>query len=60
MSLSVRAEFFNVFNRVYLPLGTGSNLQYSNPFATSTFNKSGRTHGRIRLHSQLQQYRRTA
>jgi hypothetical protein len=35
---SIRAEFFNVFNRVYLPMGS---LQYSNPAATSRFNSSG-------------------
>ncbi len=35
MSLSVRAEFFNVFNRVYLPL---NQLQSGNPLATPTFN----------------------
>ena len=33
MSLNIRAEFFNVFNRVYL--STPSN---SNPLATATFN----------------------
>lgn len=36
MNLSIRAEFFNVFNRVYLPVPSNSN-----PFATSTFNKAG-------------------
>ena len=36
MSLSIRAEFFNVFNRVYLPTPSAGN-----PFATTTFNKSG-------------------
>ena len=36
MSLNVRAEFFNVFNRLYLPVPSASN-----PAATSTFNKSG-------------------
>jgi hypothetical protein len=35
MSLSFRAEFFNVFNRLYLPSG---NLQFGNPLATPTFN----------------------
>lgn len=41
MMFSIRAEFFNVFNRVYLPLGTGGSLQYSNPAATSRFNTAG-------------------
>jgi len=36
VSLNVRAEFFNVFNRVYLP--TPSN---SNPLATATFTSAG-------------------
>ena len=36
MSLHVRAEFFNVFNRVYLPSPSASN-----PLATSTFNSAG-------------------
>jgi len=34
MSLNIRADFFNVFNRVYLPTPSASN-----PFATTTFNK---------------------
>ena len=36
MALSVRAEFFNVFNRLFLP--TPSN---NNPVATATFNSAG-------------------
>jgi Carboxypeptidase regulatory-like domain/TonB dependent receptor len=36
MSLNVRAEFFNVFNRLYLPTPSASN-----PVATSTFNSAG-------------------
>ncbi|HLH44877.1 MAG TPA: carboxypeptidase regulatory-like domain-containing protein [Bryobacteraceae bacterium] len=36
INLSIRAEFFNVFNRVYLPVPSASN-----PAATSTFNKAG-------------------
>ena len=36
MNLSIRAEFFNILNRVYLPTPSASN-----PFATSTFNKAG-------------------
>lgn len=35
MNLSVRAEFFNVFNRLYLPTPSAGN-----PAATSTFNKT--------------------
>jgi hypothetical protein len=35
-SLNVRAEFFNVFNRLYLPTPSASN-----PLATATFNSSG-------------------
>jgi hypothetical protein len=36
MSLNVRAEFFNVFNRVYLPMPSASN-----PLATATFTSAG-------------------
>jgi hypothetical protein len=36
MSLSVRAEFFNVFNRLYLPTPSASN-----PVATATFSPTG-------------------
>ena len=36
MALSIRAEFFNVFNRVYLPTPSATN-----PLATATFNPSG-------------------
>jgi hypothetical protein len=36
MNLSVRAEFFNVFNRVNLPSPTASN-----PLATQTRNSAG-------------------
>ena len=36
MKLSVRAEFFNVFNRVYLTTPSATN-----PVATSTFNSAG-------------------
>jgi hypothetical protein len=36
MSLSVRAEFFNVFNRVFLPQPSGTN-----PLATATFTGAG-------------------
>ena len=36
MRLSIRAEFFNVFNRVYLPMPSASN-----PAATSKFNSAG-------------------
>ncbi len=36
MALSIRAEFFNPFNRVYLPTPSASN-----PVATSTFNSAG-------------------
>ena len=36
VSLNVRAEFFNVFNRLYLPTPSASN-----PLATATFNNSG-------------------
>jgi hypothetical protein len=36
MSLNVRAEFFNVFNRVYLPTPSASN-----PLATATFTGAG-------------------
>jgi hypothetical protein len=39
MNLSIRAEFFNFFNRLYLPLTGSGSLSSSNPFATSTFNK---------------------
>jgi hypothetical protein len=38
MWLNIRAEFFNVFNRVNLPLQTGST---NNPTATATFNNAG-------------------
>ena len=33
LSLNVRAEYFNVFNRTYLPTASASN-----PVATATFN----------------------
>ncbi|MDR3699193.1 MAG: carboxypeptidase regulatory-like domain-containing protein [Candidatus Sulfopaludibacter sp.] len=36
MNLSIRADFFNTLNRVYLPTPSATN-----PFATSTFNKAG-------------------
>ncbi len=36
MSLNIRAEFFNVFNRLYLPTPSASN-----PLATATFNSAG-------------------
>jgi hypothetical protein len=36
MMLSVRAEFFNPFNRLYLPTPSATN-----PLATSTFNSAG-------------------
>jgi hypothetical protein len=36
MSLSIRAEFFNAFNRVYLPTPSASN-----PTATATFTSAG-------------------
>jgi hypothetical protein len=35
MSLNIRAEYFNVFNRVNLSLPTAG---FSNPVATATFN----------------------
>jgi len=40
MWLNVRAEFFNVFNRVQIPLTVGGTtiVQTSNPLATATFN----------------------
>jgi len=36
VSLNIRAEFFNIFNRVYLP-----NPSSGNPAATATFNSAG-------------------
>ena len=36
MSLNIRAEYFNVFNRTYLPTPSASN-----PVATATFNNAG-------------------
>jgi hypothetical protein len=41
MTLSIRAEFFNVFNRVYLPGPGSSNLQSGNPLATPTYTSAG-------------------
>jgi hypothetical protein len=43
MWLNVRAEFFNVFNRVQIPLLVGGTtiVQTSNPLATATFNPAG-------------------
>ena len=38
MRLSIRAEFFNAFNRLYLPL---NQLQSGNPVATATFTGAG-------------------
>ena len=37
LSLNIRAEYFNVFNRVYLNLPSGG---YNNPVATATFNSA--------------------